>query len=360
MNFSDQSLTRLATAVLTQAGADPVAAAICAAHLVEANLKGHDSHGVQLLPAYVRWISDGRVFPNRHASITHDRGAVVAMDGEFGLGQVVGLDAVQVAIERARRLGIACVGLRNAGHLGRIGAYAEACAEAGLVSMHYVNVVGHAPTVAPFGGRLPRMVTNPYCCAVPRPDGRHVVVDFATSAVSIGKIRTAYMRGERAPEHALVDADGHTTTDPGTLFTAERRGHLLPFGQHKGGGLQILCELLGGALAGHWTIRSPGRADYGATINNMLSIVLDPDAFGGRDHFEREVTAMVDGLRDTPPAAGFECVQLPGDPERAAMAERRARGIDIDDNTWASLTRCAVSLGIAETALPTVCAAQNR
>lgn len=346
MNIAAASLRRLGECLLERAGVEAGNAAICSAHLVDADVRGHDSHGIAMLPAYLRWIARERLCPNRHLAIVSDRGAVVTADGGFGLGQVVGQEAMTFAIDRARHTGLVAVALRNAGHLGRIGAYGEQCAAAGLISMHYVNVVGHAPMVVPFGGRQPALVTNPYCCVVPRPDGAHIVVDFATSAVALGKARRAYLRGEAMPDGMVVDALGQPATDPAVLFADGPRGHLLPFGRHKGGGLQIICELLGGALAGQWTIQSEGRRDCGATINHMLSIVLDPDAFGGREGFEREAQTLVDALRGTPAAEGVASVQLPGDPERAAMAVRLRDGLDVEDTTWASLQKAAALLGV--------------
>jgi uncharacterized oxidoreductase len=146
-------------------------------------------------------------------------------------------------------------------------------------------------------------------------------------------------------EGAVVDAEGHPTTDPRTLFASGPRGHLLPFGQHKGGGLQVMCELLGGALAGEWTIQA--ARESGATINNMLSIVIDPAAFGGRERFESEVSAMVDYVRATAPAPGVMHVQVPGDPERAAERQRRRDGLDLDARTWSKLGEAATALGLA-------------
>ena len=345
-------LTRFVASMLERAGAEPAHAHVCADHLVRANLKGHDSHGVGMVPAYLRWIAEGRMFPNNHAKVIQDKVAVMVIDGQFGLGALIGKEAMEIAIERAKTTGIACVGLRNSCHIGRIGTYGEQCADAGMVSMHYVNVVGHEPSVVPFGGREPRMVTNPYCCVVPQADGNHIAVDFATSAIAIGKVRVAYMKGEPVPENSLVDAQGNPTTDPGTFFTSGPRGYLLPFGLHKGGGLQVLCELLGGALAGNWTMQPAGNRDYGATINNMLSIVIDPDAFGGRAAYEAEATAMIEYLRSTQPAEGFDRVQLPGDPERATMAERLRDGVYIDDNSWQGIVKAARTVGIEESGIP--------
>jgi uncharacterized oxidoreductase len=347
-------LTRLLTAMLEAAGTEAERARICAEHLVGANLKGHDSHGVGMAPAYLRWIADGRMFPNRPARVIQDRVASMVVDGQFGLGQAVAREATAIAIERAKQTGVACVALRDACHIGRIGTYGEQCADAGLVSMHYVNVVGAEPAVAPFGGREPRMLTNPYCCAVPQADGNHIVLDFATSAIAIGKLRVAHMKGEPAPAGVLLDADGAPTTDTGTFFTNGPRGHLLPFGLHKGGGLQVLCELLGGALAGQWTMQPRSNRNNGAVVNNMLSIVIDPDAFGGREAYEAEASAMIDYIRATPPAQGVDRVRMPGDPERESLARRLEEGLPIDDNTWRDLLKAAGSVGLDETAVKTL------
>jgi uncharacterized oxidoreductase len=349
-----EPLAALLTRILQAAGADAEPAGICAQHLVEANLKGHDSHGVGMAPSYVSWIRNGKLHPNARPVVVQDKVAVLLVDGQFGLGAPVAREAVAMGIERARQTGVACVGLRNSCHIGRIGTYGEQCAEAGMVSMHYVNVVGTGPAVAPFGGREARMLTNPYCCAVPRPDGKHVILDFATSAVAIGKLRVAYMKGEDAPAGVLVDAAGHATNDPRTFFApgaGDTRSMLMPFGAHKGGGLQILCELLGGALAGQWTMQPGSERQFGASINNMLSIIIDPDAFGGREGFEVEAQAMIDYVRSTAPAEGVEAVLMPGDPERASAAKRRAEGIPIDDNTWKQIREAGLSVGLNETEL---------
>jgi uncharacterized oxidoreductase len=337
-------LEDLLTDILAHAGAERDRARVCAEHLVAANLKGHDSHGVGMAPQYVRWIAGGQMKPNARAEVVHDRGAVMVVDGGFGLGQPVAREAVDLAIARAKDLGVCCLALRNSCHIGRIGTYGEQCANAGLISMHYVNVIGGGPAVAPYGGREPRMLTNPYCCAIPRAGGEHVVLDFATSAIAIGKLRVAYMKGETVQPGALVQQSGAPTDDPRTFFEGQARSLLTPFGLHKGGGLQILCELLGGALAGQWTLRTERR--FPAAVNNMLAIVIDPDAFGDRAGFEAEAEAMLAYIRATAPAEGFDRVRLPGDPERESMAQRLADGIPIDDNTWAQIREAAASVGI--------------
>ncbi|HLI65078.1 MAG TPA: malate/lactate/ureidoglycolate dehydrogenase [Caulobacteraceae bacterium] len=354
MIIQAQPLTDLIGRIVTAAGAEPDRAETCAEHLVAANLKGHDSHGVGMAPSYVRAIKSGKLHPNARAKVVSDQGAVIVVDGQFGLGAPVAREAVALGIARSRQMGVACVALRNSCHIGRIGTYGEQCADAGLVSIHYVNVVGHPPQVAPYGGREARMVTNPYCCTVPRPNGDHLVLDFATSFVAIGKLRVAFMEGKEVPEGALVDAEGRATTDPRTFFRAEDRSLLLPFGLHKGGGMQILCEILGGALAGHWTMQPGSDRAYGAAVNNMLSIIIDPDALGGREAYEAEAEAMLDYIRATPAAEGFDRVRLPGDPEREMMAKRLAEGIPIDDNTWREIREAAASVGINDEVFSTL------
>jgi uncharacterized oxidoreductase len=343
-------LTELLIAILARAGAEPARARVCAEHLVAANLKGHDSHGVGMAPSYVRWIAAGKLKPNARPTVVSDKGAVLVVDGGFGLGAPVAREAMELAIARAKQLGVAVLGLRNSCHIGRIGTYGEQSADAGLISMHYVNVVGGGPAVAPFGGREARMLTNPYCCAIPRRNGEHVVLDFATSAIAIGKVRVAYMKGERLQAGALIEPSGQLTDDPKTFFEGAARSILLPFGLHKGGGMQILCELLGGALAGEWTMR-PDRA-FAAAVNNMLAIVIDPDAFGGREAFEAEAEAMLAYILSTQPAEGVDRVRLPGDPERESLARRSADGVPIDDNTWGQIREAAASVGLDEAAIP--------
>src|SRR5580698_3914695 len=151
-----EPLTRLTAAILERAGAEAERAGICADHLVEANLKGHDSHGVGMAPAYVSWIAAGKLRPNQRGEVVQDSGAILVVDGGYGLGAAVARETIELAIARARQFGVACVALRNSCHIGRVGTYGEQCADAGMVSTHYVNVVGGGPTVTPFGGREPR------------------------------------------------------------------------------------------------------------------------------------------------------------------------------------------------------------
>lgn len=346
MLIDARKLERFVTAIFVAGGAVVEDAEQVAHHLVEANLKGHDSHGVGMVPAYVGNLRAGHLKVTAHVKLIRDQGAVMLFDGGFGFGQVVGSEATAQAIVRAKDTGIVCAGVRNCHHLGRIGSYGEQCGEAGMVSVHFVNVVGHPPLVTPFGGRDRRMTTNPFCCVIPRPDDTPIVLDMATSAVAMGKVRVAHLKGERVPDGALVDHEGAPTTDPAVMYS-EPFGALGPFGAHKGYGLAVMCELLGGALAGEWTAQ-PGNPRDNTIVNHMLMFVLDPAAFGGIDRFHSEVAAMVDYLHSSAPAKGVDIVRIPGEPERESLALRSVEGVPIDDNSWSGLIKAATAAGLAD------------
>ena len=237
-----EPLARFVSEIFVTIGASREKSDEVAAHLVEANLKGHDSHGVGMVPTYVHGIKQGNLKIGGDAKVVQDKGAVLLVDGQFGFGQVVGRQATDMGIARAKELGMACVGARNNFHLGRIGTYAERCAAAGLISIHFVNVVGHPPYVSPWGGRDKRMQTNPFCCAVPT-KAEPIVLDMATSAIALGKVRVARNKGVQVPMGAVIDADGQPSSNPDAPFEG---GSLAPFGAHKGYGLALVCELLGG------------------------------------------------------------------------------------------------------------------
>ena len=348
MLIDAERLTIFASQIFRALGASADRADTVACHLVEANLKGHDSHGVGMIPNYVYGAQKGYLNVNQDAQLAQDSGAVLLFDNNYGFGQVVGRQSTELAIERARSHGMVCAGARNNYHLGRIGTYGELVADAGLVSVHFVNVVGHPPFVSPWGGRDKRMQTNPFCCAIPT-DGEPIILDMATSAIAYGKARLARMKGVEVPPGSLFDAEGVPTTDPRVL---EEGGSLAPFGMHKGYGLALICELLGGGLAGQWTMSDVSR-QKDMTVNHMLTFIIEPDIFGGVARFRREVQGMADWLHASSPAAGVDKVRLPGEPERESKAERLAAGIPLDDQSWKGICDAARRAGLDETSVPT-------
>jgi uncharacterized oxidoreductase len=345
VTFPHERLREIAARLLAAAGAADADARTVADHLVDANLAGHDSHGVGMLPQYVRAVRGGVLDPRAHAALEDRGGAVLAADGRRGFGQVVAREAIAAGMARARETGVALVALRNAFHVGRVGAYGEQAAAAGLASVHFVNVVGHGPIVAPFGGTDARLSTNPLCVAVPVAGAAPFVLDFATSALALGKVRVALARGEEVPPGVLLDAQGRPTTDPAAMFVPPL-GAILPFGLHKGYGLALACELLAGALAGGGTLPSvppePGRI-----TNNMLSFVLDPSRLPGAERLATEIPAALGWVRASPPADPRAPVLVAGEPERLARARRLAQGVPVERATWEEIAAAGASVGLA-------------
>ena len=318
-------------AIIASGGSEPREADIVAGNLVEANLMGHDSHGVGMVPRYVESLLEGGLAVNEHPQIKLDTEVLLQLDGRHGYGQVIGLEAMALGIERARKHGTCVMALANAHHLGRIGRFAEAAVAEGLVSIHFVNVTS-LPRVAPFGGSDARFGTNPCCIGVPLAGEPPMLLDFATSAVAQGKLRVAYNKGEKLPAGRLLDDQGRATNDP-RYAVVPPFGAMLPFGEHKGYGLAVACELLGGALTGGgtWHSAQTGRR---RVWNSMLTILIDAAKLGTADAFAREAREFVAWVRKSPPAEGFDKVRLAGEPEREKRALRKREGIPLDATTW--------------------------
>jgi uncharacterized oxidoreductase len=330
--------------IFSAAGSSGREASLIADHLVTSNLRGHDSHGVGSIPVYIRNLQGGELLANQPMTRVNESDSFVVCDGNGGYGQVMAHDAIAIGIEKAQRHGVALVGLRNSHHVGRIGHWAEQCAEARLVSVHFVNVVSD-PSVAPFGGAAARVGTNPFSVGVPRDGERPVILDFATSKLAVGKVRVAMNQGKPLPPGALLTAAGEPTTDPSVLF-GQPKGILLPFGDHKGWGLSFACELLGAALTGGQTQSGPKRRN--TTINCMLSILISPERLGTADTLSPEIDTFVGWVR----SGGNEGVLLPGDVEAATTAERRARGIPIDAKSWSDIVAAGRAVGVEPPSSP--------
>lgn len=333
-------LRTLANRIVAAGGSTPDEAAIVAEHLVEANLRGHDSHGVGMLVAYVRDFEAGTLKVNQKPEVVSDTGTISVWDAHAGYGQVVARQAVEWAIEAAKKHGVAVNGLRNAHHIGRVGTYGEIAARAGMVALHFVNVASGPPPVAPFRGREGRFLTNPVCIAIPgTASNEPILLDFATSRVALGKVRVAHNAGKKMLDGALLDHAGQPTTNPSVMYT-EPRGVVLPFGDHKGSGLALVCELLAGAIVGSASVSTATPPERGI-INGMLSIVIDPGRLSSRDTMLAEIDAMIGWVKSAKPSDPDLPVLVAGEPEQIARAERMAKGIDVEDETWNQLMAIA-------------------
>lgn len=351
LTFSPAALQRAVHAIVQHSGSSALESELVAKNLVEANLTGHDSHGVGMIGRYVDALLEGWLVSNQHASIELDTGVLLRLDGHRGYGQVVGREAMALGAERVRQHGACVVALGNAHHLGRIGHFAEQCLEHGLVSIHFVNVVAR-PIVAPWGGRDARYGTNPVCIGLPRDGAEPILVDFATSRIAQGKTRVAYNKGVALPPGMILDDEGEPSTDP-RYTVVPPYGALLPLGEHKGYGLALAAELLAGALTGGDTCR-PDKLGPKRIGNGMLSILIDPERFGTLGHFFAESDAFLDWVRTARQVDPASPVALPGDAERAERRRREARGIEVDVNSWREIVTAGTKVGLDPASLETI------
>jgi hydroxycarboxylate dehydrogenase B len=349
---SATTLIATVRAIVKAAGSSDYEAELVATNLVEANLRGHDSHGIGMIPRYIDAITEKGLTVNAHPSIVLDSGALLTVNGNAGYGQVIGFEAMQWAITRAQAHGVCVMGLTNSHHIGRIGHWAEQAAAAGLVSVHFVNVISR-PVVAPWGGRDARHGTNPFCVGIPRPGAEGpIILDFATSRIAQGKTRVAYNKGEPVAPGILIDDAGNPSTDP-RWSVIEPLGAILPFGEHKGSGLALVCELLGGALAGGLTAHEASEGKR-RVLNGMLSIVIDPARMGTASNLFSELEAFVQWHTASPAASGADQVLIAGDPERNIRKKRIAGGIPVDATTWEELLAAGERAGITRAALASI------
>lgn len=321
-----------------------------ALYLVKANLAGHDSHGVVRVQRYIQMKNDGLIHAGREAQVMVDTAVMAVVDGQFGFGQSVAPRAVEIGVEKCRAMGLSAVALRNAGHIGRVADWAEMAAHAGLVSVHFVNAAGSV-LVAPFGSFERRFSTAPYCVGVPVPGREPVVLDFATSLVAEGKVLVASQGGKPIPKDALIGPDGVKSDDASLLYGDYRasgkrdikvgQGALRTFGDHKGSGLALMCELLGGALTGN-ACATPGRP----FANGMLSIYIDPGMLDPEGMFPPEVVRYLDFVKSAKAAPPAAETLLPGEPEARTREKRLAEGVPLPRETWELLLQTARSVGM--------------
>jgi uncharacterized oxidoreductase len=343
-------LERLAAETFVAAGSSRGEADRIASYLVAANLTGHDSHGVVRIPRYLQMLKEGMVHADRSAEVVIETPVMAIVDGHYGYGQTVAPQAVAIGIRKCQEMGLSAVGLRNAGHIGRVADWAEMAAGEGLVSVHFVNAAG-SPLVAPFGGAQRRFSTAPYCVGLPVPGRAPLLLDFATSIVAEGKVLVASQGGKPIPPDALIGLDGRTSDDAHLLYGDYEKigrrdirngtGALRAFGEHKGSGLALMCELLGGALSGNGAVM-PGRR----FANGMFSFYVDPRRIDPEGMFPKEVERYIGFVKEGKPAAADGEILLPGEPEQRTRAQRLAQGVPLAEEMWTSLLDAARGIGV--------------
>lgn len=345
--IAEASLHNVTSLILERSGSSKQEADIVADHLIRANLTGHDSHGVGMIPNYMHSLSVGQLFPNKHVKLIKNDASIMMFDGQRGYGQVQAKEAMAQALVHAKENGLVLMTLKNAHHIGRVGTYGEMSIAAGMVSLNFVNVTNHAPKVAPYGGTKARFVTNPVCIAMPgTSQTESILLDMATSKIALGKARVAMNKGVDVPEHSVLDADGNATNDPKVLFE-EPQGALLPFGDYKGSGLALFCELLAGGLSGGGTIQ-PENERKGGIVNNMFSLIVDPARLVDSIWLAHEVDSLIAYVKDTPAQAQTGPVKIAGEPERDALQARQAEGIPIAEAAWRGILEAGRSVGVTQ------------
>jgi uncharacterized oxidoreductase len=347
--FADSSLLLFACELLS-AGGGGAGANTVARSLVDANLRGHDSHGVMRIPFYVGQIKEGKVQPNAALTIEKETAGTLVCDGGWGFGQVLCRDLTARLIKKAEASGIAAGFLRQSAHCGRLGEYAEQAAERDMVTFICANTHGAGQRVAPVGGKRPVLGTNPLCVGMPGGEDGPFILDFGTSATAEGKVRVRKIAGQPVPSGWLLNSEGRPTNDPNDLY-ASPPGSILPMGgdqAYKGFGLAYMIEMLCGALSGGPCSHPNPPPPVG---NCVTIIVISPEQTGGLDHLTQEVGQLETFVRAVPLREGADRITLPGDPERLTMEKRRKDGIPIDDGNWAALCKLAQDLGVATPAV---------
>src|SRR5271170_6987462 len=343
-NVTAERLTEIEIGLLVAAGASAEEAATVARYNVGANLVGHDSHGIILIPKYIDRIKAGHIVPGAPWEIKQETPTTTVIDGNWGFGYVVNDRAMRYTIEKAKKQNVAAATVLRQSHIGRLASYPLLASAEGMIAMITADSGRSPKAVAPYGGAKARLGTNPICFAIPSNLEGPLFFDMATSAAAAGKINVATARGEQVPAGWLIDADGKPSTDPRVL---RQGGALLPVGGtegYKGYGLATIVEIFSGLLTGlGFGIEPTGRHNDGCFI-----AVFKVSAFRDLGTFRKEVTEFAQYLKATPPAAGFDRVYYPGEVEWEREQERRASGIPIEDATWEVLRKLAVEYGCAE------------
>jgi LDH2 family malate/lactate/ureidoglycolate dehydrogenase len=333
--FDHNELKEFSKKIFLEAGTSEEEADIVSNMLVRANLFGVDSHGVIRIPDYVQRIEDGRYKVKANPRIVKETETTALLDGDGGFGQVAALKGMQLAIKKANKNNVAVVLVFNCGHAGRIAEYSELAAKQDMIGIVYCKA--YRPCTAPWGGAEKILGTNPISYGIPTGKGFVIVADFATSVAAEGKLRVKVARGESIPKGWVIDKDGNDTTNPNDFYEG---GALLPFGNHKGYAISLMAEILGGALSGagvSWEFKG---------TNALFMQAVNIDSFIPIDEFKMWVDRLVDAIKSSKRARGFDEILLPGEPERREYERKIKEGIFIEESTWKKILKTASKLGV--------------
>ena len=344
--FTSSQLVNLSTHLLKAVGASDEEARIVSTYLVKANLAGVDSHGVLRLTEYIDGVRGGFIKPGSKFEVVNETNSTALVNGNWGFGQVICTKAMQLAIQKADKNGVSAVGIFNCNHVGRLSEYSTMALEHGMICFVAVNA---DPCVAPYGGKQAVLSTSPMSYAIPAGQEEAIIVDFATSAVAEGKVRAALSKRIKIPEGWIVNSAGRSSTDPAELYEpplppeqVKLSGALLPAGGHKGYSLSLVVEALAGALTGNGC---DGEVKSGFA-NGVFIFVVKIENFVSLDSFKSTIDRLINSVRKSPKAEGFNEILIPGEPERREEVKRSKAGIPIPDTSWESIRKVCMDYGL--------------
>ena len=304
--------------------------------MVEANLRGQDGHGVLMLPRYMDQVKKGTMKFGVKVETVRETPSTALLNGNWGFGQVIGVRAMELAIKKAKDHTIGFVGVINCNHIGMLAHYPMMALEHDMIG---VTLCNSSPEVAPYGGRMRKLGTDPICVAIPANREKPIVLDMATSVVAAGKVRAKYVKGEKTPEGWIIDNDGQPTVDPSVFMSL--KGMLLPVGGYKGFGLSLVVDVLGGALTGAGCSSTEFQRG-----NGVIMYAIKIESFTPATTFKERVDNLIRSIKSTPTAPGYSEILVPGEPEFRTMEERSKKGIEVDDMTWQALRSLGKELGL--------------
>ena len=330
----EKNLKSYVAKVLQSVGSSPEDSLFVAEVLVEADLRGVESHGVTRLPGYISMIENDLLNLSPNIKILKDSGATASIDGDMGFGMLTAFKGMSIAIVKARDFGVGAVTASNMAHTGMVGFFTMHAAQKGFIGM----AMNNGPTIVPpFGGLTPTYATNPFSVAFPSTDGKPIVLDMATSMVAAGKLRLAAKKGETIPSDWGIDKDGNETTDPEQVIHG---GFLQWAGGYKGFGLATMVEILGGVLSGGlFGLKMPALVNFGQDplIANGFYLAIDIERFMPLEIFGQKISSLVQDVKSSKKIKGVEQIYMPGEPEFENKAKRLESGIPLNENVFNDL-----------------------
>ncbi len=337
-------LTKISVSFFEKMGVSAEIALLVSNHIVQNCLYGHDTHGVNLIPRFIKDLEIGKIKPEARTEIIKTTPSIARADGHRGFGAITMTDVMNAAIEMCRESGIAALTVTNLNHVGILWAYAKAATDAGMIGMLWCGSGPQGGWVAPSGGRKRALGTNPIAIGVPAGEMKPLVLDISTSIAAAGKINNLRREGEKVPQGWIIDDKGNPTTDPNDFREMDGRtiGALLPMAAHKGFGLGIAAELLGHVLTGYGPSYKP---DY-KEGNGIFVVTVDPDKFLSHQTFCAEVDGVLKHIKSIPTCPGVAEVLIPGEIEYNTKEQRERDGIPVDEVLWSNICTLAEKFGV--------------